>query len=32
LPGSFSIPGKEADADAHGLLRSDETDRSRRTT
>src|SRR5690242_13603222 len=32
LPGGFSIPGKETDADAHGLLRSGGTDRSRRTT
>ena len=32
LPGGFSIPGKETDADAHVLLRSGETDRSRRTT
>ncbi len=31
LPGRFSIPGEESDADAHGLLRSGETDRSRRT-
>ena len=32
LPGSFSIPGEETDADSHVLLRSGETDRSRRTT
>ena len=32
VPGGFSIPGEEADADAHVLLRSGGTDRSRRTT
>ena len=32
VPGGFSVPGEEADADAHVLLRSGGTDRSRRTT
>ena len=32
VPGGFSISGEEADADAHVLLRSGGTDRSRRTT
>jgi hypothetical protein len=33
LPGGFSVPGEETDADPHVLLvRSGGTDRSRRTT